>query len=154
MQSIFPSPSLISVATSPVNAISHSSFLSPTCSRSQSLEAPLGTDFESSQGPKTPPLTGPEDFLAVDKDIYVNNNNSGTSHSNVQVTVDGNGMVWQPYKGASSSEGHSITGEGSSPAITRYSLFSDSEVLNKSDTLNQKLVIDWLLVNLIDSLID
>ena len=132
MQSIFPSQSLISLPLSPVNNISPSSFLSPTRVRSQSLEPPIGTDSETPQGPELSPpslLTGSENLHS---DFNVE-----TSLSNIQVS-DENSMVWKPYGSASSSKGNSKTAEGSSPAGSKYSLFSDSEVVNKPDELNQK----------------
>ena len=132
MQSIFPSPSSISAHLSPANNISPSSFLSPTRVRSQSLEPPLGTNLETPQGPKSPPpslLTGSENLYS--------SNNGETSLSNLQVS-DENGMVWKPYGSVSSSKGNSKTAEGSSPSGSKYSLFSDSEILNRPDELNQK----------------
>ena len=134
MQSIFPSPSLISVASSPVNINSPSLFLSPTRVRSKSSEAPTGTD---SEGPKVSPLTEPENLCTADKDIYVKDKIAEISLTNVEV-ADVNGMVWKPYGSISSTEGNSKIVENSSPIFLKYSLFSDSEVLNKSEELNQK----------------
>ena len=117
---------------SPVNNVFPSSFLSPTRVRSQSLEPPLGIDSETPQGPKP----SPPSLLTGSENIY-SDNNVETSLSNLQVS-DENGLVWKPNGSASSSKGNSKTVEGSSPAGSKYSLFSDPEVLNKSDELNQK----------------
>ena len=152
MQSIFPSPSLISVASSPGSAISPPLFLSPTRRRSLSLEPFVGSDSEtlgasqgvslgSSNGRILSPGPGaaPEDLFAVDRDIFDKDRNAETALSNLHVAVaDENGTVWKPHGSTLSSGEQSKTVGGSSLVGPKYSLFSDSEVVNKSDEVSQK----------------
>lgn len=148
MQSIFPSPSLISVASSPGSATSPPLFLSPTRVRSLSLEPFVGSDSEtlgasqgvslgSSNGRILSPGPGivPKDLFAADRDIFDKDRNVEESLSHLH---NENGTVWKPHGSTSSSGGQSKTVGGSSPVGSKYSLFSDSEVVNKSDEVSQK----------------
>jgi hypothetical protein len=154
MQSIFPSPSLISVASSPGSATSPPLFLSPTRVRSLSLEPFVGSDSEtlgasqgvslgSSNGRILSPGPGTvrEDLFAVDRDIFDKDRHAEESLShlhNADAVADENGTVWKPHGSTSSSGGQSKTVGGSSPVGSKCSLFSDSEVVNKSDEVSQK----------------
>lgn len=156
MQSIFPSPSLISVASSPGSATSPPLFLSPTRVRSLSLEPFVGSDsvalgasqgvsLGSSNGRILSPGPGivPEDLFAADRDIFDKDKNIEESLShlhNADADADAgeNGAVWKPHGSTSSSGGQSKSVRGSSPVGSKCSLFSDSEVVNKSDEVSQK----------------
>lgn len=155
MQSIFPSP-LISVASSPGSATSPPLFLSPTRVRSLSLEPFVGSDSETlgaSQGVtlgssngrilSPGPGTVPEDLFAGDRDIFDKDKNAEGSLSHLHnADADAadceNGTVFKPHGSTSSSGGQSKSVGGPSPVGSKYSLLSDSEVVNKSDEVSQK----------------